>query len=285
MGQQLRNTVQSENQPKGFTPQPGTGHQVGSVTVQDMQVSDSVFWANLDKTTSHQPYPSNGKAGDWGPVIPPLASSQQLNPTASGQYPYQCALHPSETGQFNVANGLFIGVTLEGGAAFNPNPAVLPPVGPLPWGTPAQTASWANSDSNPHQPTPNTGPAWFTAPIQPGDTSVQVPIAGNGNIPYHCSLHPAETGSLGTAVGITGAKGVVSGFVPANATANAGQTISWTNNDSVAHQPAPVGGPANAWFANPIPPRTTVSSNTFPTAGNFTYVCDGTGPQGTVTIS
>jgi plastocyanin len=284
MGQQFRDTVQSENPPVGFTPTPGTTHQEGSVTVQDMQLTDSVFWFNADHTTSHQPYPTNGKPGDWGPVIAPQASSQQLNPPASGVYAYQCALHPSETGQINVANGIFIGTSLGGGAVFNPNPAVLPPVDPISWGVPAQTVSWANSDGNPHQPTPNTGPAWFTTPIEPTNTSAQVTIVGNGNIPYHCSIHPAETGSLGTAVAINNNSGVIS-FDPETATASAGQTISWTNNDTVAHQPGPVGGPANAWFATAIPAGATVPSNVFPTAGSFPYQVDGTGPQGTVTIS
>jgi plastocyanin len=292
MGQQFRDTVQNESQPVGFTPQPGTGHQVGSIQVQDMQVSaalgsDSVFWFNADHQTSHQPYPTNGKPGDWGPVVAPQASSQQLNPPASGVYAYQCALHPGETGQINVANAIAIGTALGGGAVFNPNPLVLPAVAPLPWGVPAQTVSWANSDSNPHQPTPNAGPAWFTAPIQPGNTSAQV-TASNGDTPYYCKLHPAETALLQNPVNIDNSTPGNSGglsFSPANATAYAGQTISWTNNDTVAHQPAPVGGPANAWFAAPIAAGATVSSNAFPTAGNFTYECDGAGPQGTVTIS
>jgi plastocyanin len=286
MGQQFRDTVQSESNslPKGFTPQPGTSHQVGSVVIQDMQVSDSVFWFNQDHTTSHQPYPTNGKAGDWGPPVPPQASSQQLNAAASGVYQYVCALHPSETGQINVANAVFIGVNLEQQAVFNPNPAVLPPVAPLPWGTPVQSVSWANSDSNPHQPTPNTGQGWFTTPIQQGNTSPQVIIPNNGDIPYHCAIHPSETGLLQNPVSINVAGNVLS-FAPVTAYASVGQSISWTNNDKVAHQPAPVGGPANAWFTAPIPAGATVSSLPFKTAGVFAYECDGKGPQGKVAIS
>jgi len=280
---QFRNTVQSENnsKPKAFTPAPETGHQVGPVLVQDMQLGDSVFWFNEDRHTSHQPYPTNGKPGDWGPVIPPQGSSQQLNPPASGVYRYQCALHPAETGQIDVANAVFIGVTLQGGVAFNPNPSVLSAVVPQAWGVPAQLVSFTNSDSNPHQPTPKIGRAWFTEPVQSGDTTAEVAI-GNGDIAYFCKLHPAETGLLQNPVNINKSGGVLS-VAPANATALAGQTISWTNNDTVPHQPAPVSGPANAWFAQPIPPRTTVQSNPFKAAGSFAYQCDGA--QGTVSIS
>ena len=56
-----------------------------------------------------------------------------------------------------------------------------------------------NADAEAHQPCPNSGDAWFDAPIASGDLSKSIPFATTGTIDYHCAVHPdntTETGSI-----------------------------------------------------------------------------------------
>ena len=61
----------------------------------------SVFWFNADDT-DHQPYPSDGKPGDWGDPIAPQSSSNEIPFQTSGAHAYRCALHENESGTINV---------------------------------------------------------------------------------------------------------------------------------------------------------------------------------------
>lgn len=79
--------VQREHPPTGFDP--------ADLTVE---AGDAVFWFNADHKTEHQIYPEGGKPGDWGDPVPPQNSSDQINMTPAGNYPYRCALHVGETG-------------------------------------------------------------------------------------------------------------------------------------------------------------------------------------------
>jgi len=281
MNQQFKNTINSN----GFSPDPKTTHTENGIVVQDMQLSDSVFWVNNDNT-KHQPYPTTGTPGDWGPPIDPSASSQQMNPPVSGEYAYACAINPKLTGMIHVAIGISIDVGLNDDALFNPPALILPPIQTINWGTPQQRVSWSNSDDSPHQPTPKVIPSWFSNPIKAGDVSPQITV-NNGDIEYYDLNNPSMTGKILNPVQISAPNSVQ----PVNAAAYVGQSISWTNNDDKPHRPVPVAGQAPAWFADPIPAKkkgsnaVTASSHVFSKAGTFQYQIDGTGQTFTVTIT
>lgn len=171
-----RATVQREDpaKPIGFSPQE-----------QQAQAGDAIFWFNEDPNESHQPVPDTGV---WNiPVIPPHNSSDQLSLANAGKLSYHCALHPDdEKATIVVANAVLIGAganPLFGALTINQDECV----------------SWGNADAEAHQPCPNSGDAWFDAPIASGDLSKSIPFATTGTIDYHCALHPdnaTETGSI-----------------------------------------------------------------------------------------
>jgi len=170
-----RATVQTEDpsEPRGFSPNE-----------QQAQAGDAVFWFNEDHAESHQPVPDTGT---WNiPVIAPRNPSDQLALANPGTYGYHCAIHPGETASIVVSNAVLIA------AGANPlfGPTTI---------TQGQCVSWGNSDSEAHQPCPDSGTPWFDAPINSGDLSKSVSFADTGTINYKCALHPDnpdETGSI-----------------------------------------------------------------------------------------
>jgi plastocyanin len=170
-----RATVQRENpaKPAGFSPQQ-----------QQAQAGDALFWFNEDEHEPHQPVPDSGS---WNiPPIPARSSSAQLSLGNPGTFAYHCVNHPDEKASIVVANAVLI--------AAGANPLF----GPLSI-TQGQCVSWGNSDSEAHQPCPDSGDAWFSEPVAPGDLSASIPFATSGTVSYHCALHPdnpAETGSI-----------------------------------------------------------------------------------------
>jgi plastocyanin len=100
---------------------------------------------------------------------------------------YKCALPDhKETGTITVSNSVRI-ETAGAGAAFNP-PTLNIAAG--------QTVRWINNDGQSHQPKPDTGAAWFTAPIASLATSGPITFATAGAIGYSCALHPTEKGTV-----------------------------------------------------------------------------------------
>ena len=170
-----RATVQREDpaKPVGFSPNP-----------QQAQVGDALFWFNEDSHESHQPVPDTGT---WNiPAIPPGNSSDQLSLGNAGTFAYHCALHSGENASVVVANAVLIAA----GASPLFGDTSIPS---------GQCVSWGNSDAEPHQPCPDTGDAWFDAPIPSGDLSKSVSFDKVDTIKYHCALHPdnpAETGTI-----------------------------------------------------------------------------------------
>jgi plastocyanin len=56
---------------------------------------------------------------------------------------------------------------------------------------------WSNNDSAPHFPTPDDSSYTFMPnQIAPHSTSPAFAPGKTGPIPYHCSLHPQETGTI-----------------------------------------------------------------------------------------
>ena len=169
-----RATIQTEDsaRPAGFSPDP----------IQ-AQAGDALFWFNEDAHTPHQPVPDTGS---WNiPEIAPRNSSDQLSLGNPGTLSYHCAIHPQEKSQIVVANAVLIAA----GAS--------PLFGPTSFAH-GQCVSWGNSDSEPHQPCPDSGDAWFDAPIPSGDLSKPVSFATAQVINYHCALHPDNPDETGT---------------------------------------------------------------------------------------
>lgn len=177
-----RSTIQTENQekPKGFSPQ-----------TQQAQVGDAIFWVNEDADIEHQPCPNVNAPTTWCNV--PLKGpepSNQVNLAAAGTIQYLCCIHPSETAEIVVANAVQIGRQADGTVAFVPSPSKIKT---------AQSVSWANSDSEPHQPAPAGGSdtAWFAEPIPSGEVSAPIAFNTAGNVAYRCAVpNHKETGTI-----------------------------------------------------------------------------------------
>lgn len=155
----------------------------------------------------------------------------------------------------------------KGAAGFSPNPQAT---------SPGDTVAWTNNDIIQHWPTPDTGPAWFTAAINPSITSV--PVAVPQSITYHCQLHPAETGAInvGVAPQIVRLVIVAGGSLP-DATINKNDSVFWFNDSPDGHQlyytnasnqQIPWGVPPST-----LPPQQPSSQVVFPNSGPFPYKC------------
>jgi len=151
---------------------------------------------------------------------------------------------------------------------------------------------WYNEDeSTPHWPYPTSGPnanqqtAWLDQEIPGKSESTQLNLDVIGNYTYQCWNHHEEQGTIlvanQCAIGPTGTGS--SAFAPSPLAIGTGQTVSWQNADSNAHQPAPDSGPDNAWFASPIQPG-QISAAVAVTAGGYHCVLHPT-EKGTITIS
>jgi|SRR5579883_2698865 len=244
----------------GFTP-PNTQTQVG----------DAIYWFNADHTAQHQPYLV--KAGDWvASAMEPRTPSTQINTDVPGVFHYGCAIHPDEHGIIVVCSAVMIGPTGEGGSAFNFQNNVQP----FPYVPQYTSVSFGNADAVQHWPMPDGGAqnAWFAQAINPGDISAPVLFNQAGNVSFHCALHPTETFSVpvqpATVTISNSGSGPALSLSPLQMVT--GQAVTFVNQDTSPHQPAPTGGPANAWFANPIAPGSTASTSAvFNTPGTVSY--------------
>jgi len=73
-------------------------------------------------------------------------------------------------------------------------------------------------------------------------------------------------------------------FVPRDITINVGDTVTWTNSDSVIHTATSTSGPAS--FDTGNIPSGQSRSVTFTVAGSYTYFCEiHPGMTGTVTVT
>lgn len=153
----------------------------------------------------------------------------------------------------------------KGAAGFSPNPQAI---------SPGDTVAWTNTDIIQHWPTPNTGPAWFTAAINPSITSLPVSVVQN--TAYHCQIHPTETGSItvGGAPQIVELT-IVAGSLPSKKI-NANDSVFWLNKSPQNHQLYHMeGGKQIRWGVPPdtLLPQKTSSQVVFPKSGIFVYQC------------
>lgn len=136
---------------------------------------------------------------------------------------------------------------------------------------------WHNNDEKTgHQPTPDPkNPTfWFKDPIPGQNSSSQINLGVAGTISYQDALNSSLTGQIlvATPVQIGQQFGGGAAFSPTPVQIKAGTAICWTNADTKPHQPAPKGGPANAWLAQPIAPgQKSPPVSKFATAGNIAY--------------
>lgn len=98
---------------------------------------------------------------------------------------------PSPSGGGGTAAAVTINIVATTGAqSFTPNPAAMAQAG---------TVAWRNSDGLVHRIVANDS-SFDTGDIAPGGTSLAVqPSAAGAN--YHCSIHPAMVGAIGSAQG------------------------------------------------------------------------------------
>ena len=168
-------------------------------------------------------------------------------------------------------------------AVFNP-PKIVVMAGDL--------VFWRNNDTRfVHQPMPVGGApnAWVTTPIAVklgDDAATSNTVSFNSGttingVPYTCAQHSGETGTI-IAVNNINIKSLPgaqpnapqAAFAPAKQNLKVNEAFVWSNNDGVAHLPAPSTSQPNAWFGSPIQPgqKSPVFYLT-QSNPNLTYVC------------
>ena len=157
-----------------------------------IEVGDQIFWSNAD-TLAHFPEPDPPTT--YGFVTNQIAAqstSPGFAPSTPGTINYHCKLHPAETGTIPVLWRINI----------RPNPH---PPGPAifefeqpPKIEVGDQIFWSNADTLAHFPEPGspTTYGFMTNQIAAQSTSPGFAPSTPGTINYHCSLHPAETGTI-----------------------------------------------------------------------------------------
>lgn len=144
---------------------------------------------------------------------------------------------------------------------------------------------WFNEDEREsHQPVPDSG-TWNIPVIPPRNSSDQLSLGTVGSFPYHCAIHPDETGSVIVANAVLIAQG--SNPLFGATTITQGQYVSWGNSTSEAHQPCPDSG--TPWFESPVNSGDLSAPVSFGTAGTINYKCalhpDNPEETGTITVN
>lgn len=137
---------------------------------------------------------------------------------------------------------------------------------------------WVNDDIDvQHQPHPagSAATTWCTSPLSGSERSDSIALANPGTIEYLCAIHPRETGRIvvanAVAIGRTANDEIL--YVPGTLSIAQGDSVTWSNSDALAHQPAPIAGQATEWFAEPVPGGEVSASIPFPDPGTVGYHC------------
>ena len=138
------------------------------------------------------------------------------------------------------------------------------------------TITWTNKDLVLHTVTSNDS-LFYSTTIGSGKTYSNT-FSTAGTYLYHCSIHPLMTSKvIVTSTPIASAAVSIENgaFVPAIITVAAGTTITWTNNDSMAHTVTSDGGLFDSGSISAAGLYTSggTFSNTFATAGTYMYHC------------
>jgi plastocyanin len=150
------------------------------------------------------------------------------------------------------------------------------------------TVTWINKDTIQHWPQPATGPAWFTSPINPNNSSSPpVPVSTTANVSYFCKLHPSETSFIQASAPEIVRLVIVSGSLPSK-TINRNDAAFWFNDTPDKYQLYTiVSGNQIPWGVppDPLPSKQPSSQVVFPNPGIFVYQCKlHPGQKGTITV-
>ena len=161
-------TIQTQNDKVVFVPDPAGLIQNGGV----------IFFSN---ETSFQLQIT--LAGNAFGAVEPNAQSDGIPVRASGPQDLGCSNHAFVPCKLLVSDQLSL---IQRVTAVSFEPLLL---------TPRNWVIWQNNDTEVHQPAPDAGTTWTSNPpgVPPFDWSAIVQFQA-GNYPYHCALHPSETG-------------------------------------------------------------------------------------------
>ncbi len=93
----------------------------------------------------------------------------------------------SPTGPTPPAADVTIGVVgINGSNSFSPNPTTI---------TAGQSVTWKNNDSAVHRMVQDAA-GFATGDVSAGQSTAAITLSTRGTIAYHCSIHPAMTGTI-----------------------------------------------------------------------------------------
>ncbi len=142
---------------------------------------------------------------------------------------------------------------------------------------PGDAVFWYNADKRtPHQPVPDdsSNGVWVPDPIGPRQESDQANFGDPAVLPYHCTLHPDETGSLIVVATTNITRGTDNSVTFAAASINVGGYVWWRNLDpQSAHEPAPDNAAQAQWFNSPLDSGARSTPIQFNTPGTVNYHC------------
>ncbi len=137
------------------------------------------------------------------------------------------------------------------------------------------TVTWRNNDSVPHTVTSLTGApvAFDSGTLNPGQ-SFTYTFAVPGTYPYYCMIHPFMRGNVTAGGAVKTASVSIHNFAfqPGDIAVSLGTTVTWTNDDTVAHTVTSLSGAPVAFNSGTVNPGGSFS-HTFTTPGSYPYYC------------
>ncbi len=137
------------------------------------------------------------------------------------------------------------------------------------------SVTWWNNDSVPHTVTSLAGAAasFDSGTRNPGSTFT-FNFTVEGVYPYYCMIHPFMRGNV-TVVSTNNTVSVEIrnfSFLPSELTVRSGTTVTWTNNDTMAHTVTTLNGSAQSFDSGIVNPGGTFT-HTFTQQGVYHYYC------------
>ena len=279
---------------------PDTCYDPSDVTVNQY---DTITWVNQDSTdhTSTSGTPDNW-TGLWNTGnIPPTTSSVPIEMSVSGTFQYHCAIHPWQVGTVTVLPAINpVSIPLNAGdpnCALSPDACYDPDTITVVQG---EIVEWTNNDVAPegHTSTSDDG-FWHSGQMANGETfQLDTSSLDPGSYPYHCQIHPWQTGTLNVDAPTTyytveipedsslpgyadpssdcTAQGPNACYNPDSLTVKLGDVITWNNNDpAIIHTVTSDDG--TSWDSGDMFPagitQGFILDTTSMSVGNYPYHC------------